>query len=257
MMIATKLVILLFTTYALPPCCWCTCNSLLTMSKAFGHYCKYSDVMLPWSISLHECNWLCIQKPTCMATNYNTSEDRCALLSAPCLQASSDTQMIYTMFTDVPHDLCIEWVDFTPGTPIDKRWGLTKYGGDNLRRVIAIINHAGDVYPAYMSPPHKKCFGTDGLVQFTSSTDNRCQVLRVQHGCTIGFVSYTAGDILPTNAVGLKSQSDGTVRYIAIIEPTAFPGRFIGGHYTVGTPAAFISYGGIKQGSQMQLLLII
>ena len=257
MMTAIELATLLFTTYILFPCCRCACNSISTISTAFGHYCIDYDVSLPWSVSSHECNWLCIQKPTCTATNYNTSESLCFLLSNPCPQASSDALMIYTLFTDVPRDLCLEWMDYIPGMPTDKRWALTKVGSDDLQRIVARMTYMGDIYPAYMSPPYKKCFGTNGLVVFKSSQGYNCQLLRLKDGCTIGSVTYTAGDTLPPSAVGLRSLSDGTIRYVAIVEPTASPEQFIGGYYTDGTPAAFIVYGGIKQESQMQLLLVI
>ena len=117
------------------------------------------------------------------------------------------------------------------------------------------MTYKGDIYPAYMSPPHNKCFGTNGLVEFKYSQGYICQLLRMKDGCTIGYVTYIAGDMLPPNAVGLRSLSDGTLRYLAIVEPTASPGRFIGGYYTDGTAAVFIGYGGVKQQSQMQLVL--
>ena len=255
MMTAIELATLLFTTYILFPCCRCTCNSISTVSKIFGHYCIDYDVAIPWSTSSRECNWLCIQKLTCTATNYNISENLCFLLSNPCPQASSDALMVYTLFTDVPRDLCLEWVDYTPGMPTDKRWALTKAGGDDLQRIVARMTYMGDMYPAYMSPPHNKCFGTNGLVEFKSSQGYICQLLRVKDGCTIGYVTYIAGGMPPLNAVGLRSLSDDTLRYLAIVEPTASPGRFIGGYYNDGTAAAFISYGGVKQESQMQLVL--
>ena len=257
MMSSIELVILILLTYILFPCCRCTCNSLSMISEAFGQYCEGYDAIIPWSISFHECKWLCIQKPTCTATNYNTSESTCTLLSVPCLQASSDILMVHTLFSDVPRDLCLEWVDYTPGMPTDKRWALTKVGGDDLQRVVAKMTYNGDIYPGYMSPPHSKCFGAIGFVTFISSQGYRCQLLRVKAGCTISFVSYRAGDTLPPDAVGLRSLSDDTIRYIAIVEPTASPGRFIGGFFTDGAPEVFINYGGNLQESQMQLLLIV
>ena len=256
-MTAIELATLLFTISILFPCCRCTCNSILTVSKAFGHYCIDYDVAIPWSTSSRECNWLCIQKPTCTAANYNTSENRCFLLSTPCPQTSSDTPMVYTMFTDVPRDLCLEWVDYTPGMPTDKRWVLTKAGGDDLQRVVAKMTFNDDIYPAYMSPPHENCFGTDGRVEFQSSKGYICHLLRVKEGCSIASVTYTAGDMLPPKAVSLRSLSGGIVRYMAIVEPTAYLGRFIGGYYTVDIPVALINYGGVKRETNMQLLLII
>ena len=257
MMTAIELATLLFITYISLPCCRCTCNSISTVSKAFGQYCIDHDITLSWSVSSHECNWLCIQKPTCTATNYNTSESLCFLLSNPCPQTSNEALMVYTLFTDVPRDLCLEWVEYTPGMCTDKRWALTKAGGDDLKRTVARMTYMGDIYPAYMSPPHKKCFGTNGLVEFSSGQGFICQLLRVKNGCTIRSMTYTAGDMLPPSALGIRSLSGGRVRYVVIVKPTASPGRFIGGYYIDGTSEAFIGYGGVKQESQMQLLLII
>ena len=260
MMSSTELVILTFAIHILLPCCRCACNSLSTRSTAVGQYCKYYDVIISWLVSFHECQWLCIQKPMCTATNYNTSENICSLLSTPCPQASSDTLTVYTMFSDIyhiPRDLCLEWVDYIPGMPTDKRWALTKVGGDDKQRVVARITYNGDIYPARMSPFHGICFGTDGVVSFTSSQGYTCQLLRVKDGCTIGFLSYTVGDIIPPNVVGLRSLFGGMVRYIAIVRPTTDKQKFIVGHYTDGTPGAVIWHGGVKEVSEMLLLLII
>ena len=258
MMSSTELVIVILATYILLPCCLCACNSLLTRLTAVGQYCEDYGVIIPWAVSFHECKWLCIQKPTCTATNYNTSENICSLLSTPCPQASSDTLMVYTMFSDnyhIPRDLCLEWVDYIPGMPTDNRWALTKVGGDDKQRVVARMTYNGDIYPAHMFPFQSKCFGTDGVVSFKSSQGYTCQLLRVKDGCTIGFLSFTAGDIIPPNVVGLRSLFGGMVRYIAIVGPTT--DKFIVGHYTDGTPGAVIWYAGVKEVSEMLLLLII
>ena len=246
----------LFITSLLLPTCCRSCNDILRMANVSGHYCKDSGDMIPWFVSLYECTRLCIQKSTCTATNYNISENTCSLLSAPCPQASNDMAMVYTIFSDIPHDQCLEWLDFSPGLLTDERWALTKVGGDQLNRVVAKVEYGKDIYPAYMSPPHSKCFGTDGHVQFNSVEGHACQLLRVRDGCTIRFVHYTAGDIIPTYAVGLRSLSERTNRYIAIVQPIASRGKYVGGYYIEGTGTAVISYGDIQRTPQMRLLLI-
>ena len=237
------------------PSCLCSCNNILSMADISALYCNHSGVTIPWLVSFHECRWLCIQKSTCTATNYNISENTCTLLSAPCPQTTSDMTMGYTMFSNTPRDQCLEWIDYTPGMPRDMRWAQCEVRGEDLHRVVARLTYRGDIYPGYMTPLHRKCFGTDGSRKF--SKNYACQLLRVKDGCTMRFVLYTAGDIMPPDAVSIRSLSDDKTRYIVIVQPAFYPGKYIGGYYTYGAPTAFCAYGGVRQESQMQLLILM
>ena len=225
-----------------------------------GYYCTHDDaIVLPFLLE-HECTLACVQKARCVATNYNISDSTCSLLPSACLQASNDSSMIYTIFTS-SRDQCLGWHDYSPGDPIDDRWLKTKVGGDAALRAVTRTADNGHLYPGNFLPNQKRCVCTDGVGYLNSDKGYPCQVLRLGEGCTAAYVPYTAGDVIPDGAVGIKSPEDGSSRYIAIIdnrEPIGPVGHnFIGGYYMAGDAEAVYLFYGIKYSSQMELVVVI
>ena len=240
---------------SLPATC-STCKPISIFGELSGYHCKYSDVMTTLSLHAHQCNLLCIQKTMCSATNYNTSDHTCTLLHAPCSQAKGDATMIYNVFSGVVRECCVEWVDYSATVTVDERFVKAKTGADNRRRFVAQMAYSGNIYPCYMYPPQNRCYGTNGAMEFDSRR-YPCQLLRVRDGCTVAFVSYTAGNTLPFGAVHTTNPADCSFRYIAIATPTTQPGIFAVGYYDDATPCAVIAYYGIHQEPRMELLTLI
>ena len=240
---------------SLPATC-STCNPISILGELSGYHCKYSDVMTTLSLPAHQCNLLCIQKTMCSATNYNTSEHICTLLHAPCPQAESDATMIYNIFSGVAREFCLEWVHYSSAMTVDERFVKTKVGADNTLRFVAQMAYSGNIYPSYMDPNRNRCYGTDGAIIF-DSLNIPCQLLRVRDGCTMAFVSYTAGNTLPFGAVHTTNPADGSFRFIAMAAPTTQPGIFVVGYYDDATTVAIIAFNGIHQEPGMELLTLI
>ena len=113
------------------------------------------------------------------------------------------------------------------GLETDERWVRNKVSGEYALRIVARIIYDGDSYPSYMNPPINDCHGTDGAVKFSLDTPGcQCQLLRVINGCTVAFVSYTAGDEVPFGTIHIRSSNDDSVRYIAVTESPAHTGHF-------------------------------
>ena len=234
------------------------CNALFAMRNFSWGYCLgvHSQHL---SLSYHDCNFLCIQKTTCAATNYmNDTEGRvCSLLLNPCHQLSAVQHMTYTFYTSVDRDQCLEWVNYNQGMVADEQWALTRPGGDDGNRVLARLLYAGTYYPGYFSPYHSICFGAKWHVRFDTRSGILCQILRVREGCVTAFVSYTAGDILPTGVVTGGSMSDGRKNYIAVYQVPGRPTKSVGGFYTEGTTFGVGTYGPIQRVTEMELLIVV
>ena len=234
------------------------CNELFAMRNFTGGHCLgvHSQYL---TLSYHDCNFLCIQKTNCAATNYlnDTEAHVCSLLLNPCHQLSTVQHMTYAFYTSVDRDQCLQWVNYNQGMVADGQWALTKPGGDQLNRALARLLHVGIYYPGYFSPFHSICFGANWNVKFDTPSGIPCQILRVRKGCVTAFMSYTAGDILPTGVVAGGSMSDGRRNYIAVYEVSAEPQKYIGGFYTEGTSFGVGTYGGIQRVTEMELLIVI
>ena len=234
------------------------CIALLAMRNFSGSYCLGVPSQ-HLSLSYRDCNFLCIQKTTCAATNYtnDTEGQVCSLLLNPCHQLSAVQHMTYTSYTSVGRGQCLEWVNYNQGMVADEQWALTRPGGDEHNRALARLLYEGIYYPGYLSPQHGICFGAKWNVQFYSLSGIPCQILRIREGCVTAFVRYTAGDILPTGVVAGGSMSDGRRNYIAVYEAPGDPAQSVGGFYTEGTTFGVGAYGPIQRVTEMELLIVV
>ena len=231
------------------------CNTFSIAQNASQGHCE-DTVGTVLSISFGDCKLLCIQKPGCAAINYNIEEGSCFLIPAPCPQATKDQKMLYMMFTNVDRDECLEWVDYVAEMTSDARWALTKAGGDSSNRVLARVRYEGYYYPGYLSRSHNKCYASDSVATFDSQTQP-CQILRVKEGCTTMFVSYTAGDDVPSGAVVGGGVPDGRKSYVIAALSSSSQGRYNGGHYTELASHAICVQGSIMQATDMELLIVV
>ena len=232
---------------------------ILSTTNVSGHHCDNSDRFASPSISAPECTLSCMTKPKCIATNYNSSDGTCQLLPATCVQASDDPVMTYTIYASVYREQCLEWVDHYPLMPVDARSVMTKVGGDEGKRVFARMRYEGEYYPSHYTPKHGHCFATNGLVTVRSDNGHPCQLLRMKEGCTMAFVSYTAGDALPVGAIAVPNIARSEILYNAAVDMSTDgnDGPVVAGFYTEGAAHATCLDNGIKYSTKMRLIIII
>ena len=232
---------------------------ILSTTKVSGHHCQNSDRFESPSISAPECTLACMTKPKCIATNYNSSDGTCQLLPATCVQASNDPVMTYTIYARLNREQCLEWMDHQENMPVDARWVMTKVGGDEGKRVFARMRYEGEYYPSHFTRQHRHCFSSNGQVLIRSYQGNRCQLLRMKEGCTMAFVSYTAGDALPVGAVAVPNFARPGILYIAAVDMSTDgnDGPTVAGFYTEGAAHATYVDKGIKYSAKMKLIIII
>ena len=234
-----------------------SCNSLFNAKDITGIYCD--DIGIDYfSMSFHDCKYICIHKAICTAINYDIEHCTCILLPVPCPQAITDQNMKYAIFSDPDQEHCIEWVNYTGSVVHDERWALTRVGGDSSNRVLARMLYNGTHYPGHMSPIKNKCYATNGNATFESGEGHPCQVLRVREGCTTIFIAYTTGRNLPSNVVIGGSMPDGRNSYISVFQPPGRSHRMMGGFYTAEDAQGVYSDGSdIHMVPDMELLVVI
>ena len=235
-----------------------SCSPVSTTPRLPGYFCTAVDATVLPSVLEHECTLTCAQTSTCAATNYNTSDNTCSLLPTTCPRARNDPDMVYAIF-NADRDNCMEWQHYSPRMAVDERWPTIKHGGNiqlSEQHRIARLVLNGNIYPGYLVPfPNKRCFTANEIQEH--HTQDACEVLRVREGCTLAFVSYTVGNIIPHDAVASEGTAGGTMRYIAVIEDPDYGEQPIVGYYIVGTPNAVYQYYGVRFTSQMQLIIVL
>ena len=249
---------LVLATVFLSPSFSLECN-IQGRRRTTGLYCQAVNGSVFLIVPAHECTLLCIQRNRCIATNYNSSDGTCQLLPATCPQASEDPNMTYTIFSRIGSEQCLEWLDHYQGMPAEERRVMTKIGGDSKQRVMARMIYDGEYYPSHYYPLYDKCFCTNGSLSLQSSRRVLCQLLRMREGCTMAFMSYTAGDVLPVGAVAITTLLEHESRYIVAIEMPSnnVLGRALAGCYTRGADHAVFADNGIKTSTEMKLMIVL
>ena len=115
-----------------------SCNSLFVAKYITGIYCDAIGIG-SFSMSLHGCKYICMQKAACSAMNYDIENGTCIFLPASCPQAITNQNMKYTILSGLDQEHCIEWLNYNVSMAHDERWALTKVGGDSSNRVLARV----------------------------------------------------------------------------------------------------------------------
>ena len=231
------------------PVTWSRCSNISATPRILGQYCKDVDAFALLFLLEHECTLTCAHKSTCAATNYNTVDNTCSMLPVTCSQTVIDPLMVYTVFT-IDRGECLKLQNYSSSTVLGGRMAMTT----DHENFLCLSADSGNIYPGYIMPSQRRCLATDGVNRFFCASGYPCQVLRVREGCTVAFVSYTAGDVLPHGAFAIKNPADGQLRYIAVLKTSFY---FTAGYYTVGAPGAMFVHYGLRSKSTMEIMVVI
>ena len=157
----------------------------------------------------HQCRYLCLQSVTCKAYNYNATMKTCTRFTSPCPKAFSDPDMAFMVLRETPVNQCYEWVLYT-GDPVHERMIQT----DNDWLIVSRLKVYGNDVVCYFTGVSNTCWATLVTTEYSTRQGHQCERLRVVEGCTITWVSYTAGEPLPPNAVIGGVLANGDVPYV-------------------------------------------
>ena len=218
-----------------------------------GMYC-IGEGTVTHKLLPHHCQSMCLQSATCKAYNYNVTEGTCTQFSSPCPQAFSDPVMEFVVFRTTPVNRCYEWVPYSRGEPLDERMIAT----DNPRFIVARLQVNNNDVVSHFTVGVDHCFGGLGDTEYSTVLGYQCERLRVDEGCTIFWVPYTAGGHLPSQAVIGGSMANGDVPYVVkydaiyngVVDSTS-------GYYIEGATHVIGSHGGEPQMSVTMMVMVV
>ena len=198
------------------------CRYHLTSSTK-GKYCQGNGKTMPNVLS-RQCRYICMQSSNCVATNYNTADGMCTLLTTTCPLAKSDSDIEFSIFMPPAEaDQCYEW---RPSESSD--WGRTVV----IKSYVVRILKSGTAYVGYWGRAESTCRASDGTSAMSSKSDGlACQILWIKDGCTAYQHPYTFGDALPRRAVVGGIMPDGKTTYVAFYMKS---GKLNNGYYIEG-----------------------
>ena len=216
------------------------CKSLDFVNSFQRRYCPTGGGITA-NILWHQCKLSCLQTPKCNAVNYNFSSNYCTHVTTPCTKAIGHPEMAYVLFTGRQPQQCIEWIPKTNSLPLSGRL----MSEDNRRYIIRMQKNGND-YIGHLLVGYDVCISRDDRREFKSSSGSHpCQYLRISEDCSVMYVDYVLGTLLPPNALIGGHTAEGFPLYIGREDGDAVTGYYIPGTNRLIT-ARGIATGNVK-----------
>ena len=227
---------------------------LYSVAKPYGgKYCTGESTGTLQLLS-HQCRYICLQSATCKAYNYNITEGTCTRFKSPCPQVFSDPAMEFVVFRETPVNQCYEWVPYNAGDPLDERMIAT----DSPWFIVSRLKVNSNDVICYFTTKSNACWGTLGGPEYSTHQGYRCERLRIVEGCTIFWVSYTAGEQLPSQTVIGGAMANGDVVYVVKFDRIHRNKVFsISGYYIEGATHAISNYYGVRHSVIMMVMVML
>ena len=173
-----------------------SCNWKYTNNPMPGYYCNGPYQVKITVTSQHHCTLKCISDSRCRVLSYNTVHHYCLLSMEPCVVADEHPDFMLMVFRLSETEQCVSWET-----------------GSIPRRMVESLQHpppgavcrygiAQDVHPGIGFPQvQHPCYVTPLTGQEASAPWPDYDILSVSSNCTLAWMPYTPGNILPTSAV--------------------------------------------------------
>ena len=213
-----------------------TCNHKYTNRPLDGYYCDGQKYRTTDKIGEAMCKQACFKSRECGAMSYNPMSDTCMLATQPCALAKRHDRYRLMIFRQQEQIECAVWVRDQPGvipvrivTPgTDAHVGRIAVGDEVL---VGNGNLPGQNWQTYIAHKGRQV-----------SYPNQ-DFLTTHSNCTMAWVPYTAGDVLPRNAIVTGMLANGRRLYSSLSWHAPIS-KWISGVYAEKDDAAYYAYAG-------------
>ena len=212
-----------------------------------GHQCVVSqeNIISNKSVEQHICKSECIQRRKCLFLNYNRVKGRCILGKRACIRLEPEVQSDMAFF-GTKSALCLKWIPSETNLN-----GMLACGDDSCSSHVGRALKDSHLLPGDVSA---------GLL-YTMLNGREYELEPMEHldvlfGCQATWVPFTAGDVLPHQAVvgGYLSSGSGKPLYIV---KRAFSNTYSHGYYDPVSKKGYIEFMGPNEVTHMEMLLLI
>ena len=224
------------------------CNQKYTNRPLDGYYCNSHQYILNDNIREDICKWDCFQSRKCGAMSYNPMSGTCMLATQPCAVAEKHSEYRLMVFSHQEHEECAVWV------------------GDQAHIVPArIVTTGGGGYVARIAVDGNILVGNgnrprQGWYTYIAHEGRQIKYpnhdfLTVHLNCTMAWVPYTAGDVLPRRAL-VTGMSNGR-RLYSSRSWHASANTWVAGVYAESDSAAYYPYSASNAVTSFDILVAV
>ena len=200
----------------------------------------------------------CIRRKNCQLINYNVNESRCILSFEGCSKLIQDDRY-NVMFVGqrLTAAQCLTWVPITTHTlsrmVSSDDCEMSRTFPDTECYVGRLISAPHIIPGKYIPGRGAKIFSVLGGSSYKTGTK---EILEVSPHCLVTWVSFSAGNLLPHQAVvgGYWGNENGARLYI--IRAPAL-GKTIIGYYDTAAHMAYVEFRGANEVTEMEMLVLV
>ena len=235
--------------YQYPKPSFMTCSPRYTNQPLDGYFCDGYQHFTGNKANENICKQACFTSPKCGAMSFNPVDGTCLLATQPCALARKHTEYRLMVFRKEEQVQCAVWVRDQAGI-VPTRMVANENG-----RLVARVAVDGNVLVGVADKPGqnwKTYIAHEGREIFYPNQE----FLTVHPNCTMAWIPYTAGDVLPRNAIATGRLANG--RRLYSIKSWHAPGRvWVNGVYPEGDTEAYYPYYGSNAVSKFDILVLV
>ena len=232
--------------------CVIACPPKYNRQPLYGHHCITTSSNVVVSLrqaDRPQCVWKCLRLENCQYINHNYDTRQCDLGLSKCESLVPVVDGEVNTFGP-PRDICVHWGSSQESGRVlvktqkqlylarIKRYGALVIGKFEIIRSVGRFwasNEGVRVGPVYVR-------------------DQDIEFLTMDPACTLPWISYSAGGLLPVGAMSGGHLTDGSTTYVAKV---VHNGEELFGYYNTKSQLAYFEKGGAHTKTTMKLLVLI
>ena len=223
------------------------CSPKYTNRPLHGYYCDGQPFRARGNEGI--CKQTCFESTKCGAMSFNPENGTCLLATQPCALAGKHNEYRLMVLRPKQYVECAIWVPDRNGIIPTRLVSL----GVNAN--VGRISVDGNMLVGNAARPGES-WNTYTVHEGQMRLYPNQYLLTVHPNCTMAWVPYTAGEVLPEKAVVTGMLANGRRLYCSLSWHTS-PGKWAIGVYAEGDTAAYYAHGGSNAVTQFDILVTV
>ena len=229
--------------------CVIPCLQKYTQNPMYGYHCvtPTDSVVTVWQTDRPQCVWKCLILATCHYISHHYATRECYLGLSKCEALTPVDGGVVNVFGP-PRDTCVHWGS-------SQEPGRVPVGAQGHIR-LARIKIGDTLLIGFFNVNNEKFWANnDGArVGPVYETDQDIEFLTIDPVCTLPWMPYRAGGLLPAEVISGGHLSDGSPTYVVKV---IHSGTELFGYYDTGSELAYYEIGGARTTTSMEMLVLL
>ena len=229
------------------------CDIKYTKQPTTGHHCVASSnaELTLWQTDHPHCVWSCLKLKTCCYINHNYNTGQCDLGLDKCESLVPAVGVVVSVFGP-PRDSCVLWSSKQEHryVPIE-----VQDPGGKVRH-LARIKTCDSLLVGKFLPETGVIFANNEgeVVGPILELDQDIEFLTMDPACTLTWMPYTAGGLLPVGVISEGPLSDGSITYVSRV---THKDSLTFGYYNTEAELAFYDWHGPRTKTSIEVVVLL